>query len=59
MKELVNFKGSLCQHRFMVCQEGYCSDCAVHLFANELRKTEKLELVGMAKKPVRQLVASG
>ena len=24
-------KGETCVHRLILCQEGYCSDCAIHL----------------------------
>jgi hypothetical protein len=23
-------KGQLCIHRFILCQEGFCSECAIH-----------------------------
>ena len=26
-------KGSLCVHRFQLCQEGYCAECNIHLNA--------------------------
>jgi len=30
MEPITNHKGSLCQHRFMICQEGFCAECNIH-----------------------------
>ena len=37
-------KGQLCIHKFMLCQEGFCSECAIHYQhkQNELSLDDKL-----------------
>ncbi|QNT76266.1 hypothetical protein [Dehalogenimonas etheniformans] len=44
-------KGSLCIHRFQICQEGYCAECIIHL--NALKAVvEKPRLAVKNKLPV-------
>jgi hypothetical protein len=40
MEQIVNHKGGLCQHKFLVCQEGFCSECMIHLNTVNLRREE-------------------
>ena len=40
MEEFTNFKGTLCHHRFMICQEGFCSECNIHAEALKLNQAK-------------------
>lgn len=43
MEPIMNYKGSLCQHRFMICQEGFCSECMIHLNTLEVQQQKPRE----------------
>jgi hypothetical protein len=44
MEDIKYFKGSLCQHRFLVCQEGFCSECMIHLDALKVRQEKPVAI---------------
>jgi hypothetical protein len=54
-------KGQLCIHKFLLCQEGFCLDCAIHYQYQPLQRlaTKESNSKKLAKiSPERQLVTS-
>ena len=43
MEQIMNHKGGLCQHKFLVCQEGFCSECMIHLDTLKVFQAKPLE----------------
>ena len=37
-------KGGLCIHKMIICQEGYCSECHIHMAALHLKNNSKLAI---------------
>jgi hypothetical protein len=58
MEHNFNHKGGLCQHKFLICQEGCCSNCMIHLDSIMIQQLKPLK-TPVASKRIPAFAVSG